>query len=288
MILQSLRAIDSPHNTLQTYNGNKTMSRTSFIPKTRMQALSVLLPHKFPDSKDFAPISSKYEEDFSSKLTLDHEEENLEEEEHEFSFACANPEGPLIFADDIFHNGQIQPISHVSNQSIHFVDKQNRVTLALRPPLKKLFIEERNCISSKLDCMPYCEWWEKVTMLEVETSNESCKKSNSTGFSKHWRLRRDLNLRSNSNGQDTFVFLNPSVPASTKPMTLDDVKAKNVTKRKTNHMKHQTTVSAHEKLYVMGRKRKENGKRRSFLPYRQELVGFFANANRFSRNLHPF
>lgn len=228
-----------------------------------MQALSILLPNKFPDSKHFPPFSAKSDQHFSSKLKVDHEEEKFEEEQ-EFSFACATPQGPHIFADEIFQNRQIQSVFHVSNQSIDFVDgNKNRVTMPLQPPLKKLFVEQRNCISSKLDCTSeesYCEWSEKDTMLEVDTS-------------KLWRFRKDLK---------------PSIPTSTKPMTVHGVRVKNVTKKKTKDGKHKTTLSALEKLYVKRRMVKESHKRRSFLPYKQNLVGFFANANRFSRNLHPF
>ncbi|XP_042500458.1 uncharacterized protein LOC122078510 [Macadamia integrifolia] len=48
------------------------------------------------------------------------------------------------------------------------------------------------------------------------------------------------------------------------------------------------TVSAHEIHYVRNRAIKEEDRKRSFLPYRQDLVGFFSNVNGLSRNLHPF
>ena len=50
-----------------------------------------------------------------------------------------------------------------------------------------------------------------------------------------------------------------------------------------------TSSSAHEKLYMMNRKRKrkESDTRRLFLPYKQQLVGFSTNVNGFSRILHP-
>ncbi|KAK7250564.1 hypothetical protein RIF29_33078 [Crotalaria pallida] len=191
----------------------------------------------------------------------------------------------------MFYNGHIKPIFPNSNQSGLSVNTQKKETSSLCPPLKKLFVAQGNCNSSNLDYKleePYCKWPEKMTFSEVETSNVSCKKSNSTGFSKQWKFRKDLNLRGNSEGQDTFVFLNPSLSAPPKQESLKDIKCKNVPKNKTKEGNSKMTFSAYEKHYGMRRMRKESDKRKSFLPYKQVLVGFFANADRFSRNLHPF
>ncbi|PQM41744.1 uncharacterized protein Pyn_11453 [Prunus yedoensis var. nudiflora] len=63
---------------------------------------------------------------------------------------------------------------------------------------------------------------------------------------------------------------------------------KTVEKVKGKAKKAETVSSAHEKHYVMNRAKKEEDKRRSYLPYRQGLVGFFTNVNGLSRNVHPF
>ncbi|XP_019422978.1 PREDICTED: uncharacterized protein LOC109332452 [Lupinus angustifolius] len=253
-----------------------------------MQALSILLPQTFNDSKEFTLISMKPKEDLNSNLKLEHAKENFEEQE--FSFSCANPQG-TIFADEIFENGQILPIFPIFDQSTLYVDTQNKETLSLRLPLKKLFIEHQNNISSELDCKPeepLNKWTEEMTILEVDTSHERCKKSSSTGFSKQLRIRRDMKLHSNSEGDDTFILMNPSTSAPPKQVKHNDVKDKNLTKTKTKEEEHKMTFSAYEKHYRMTRTRKENAKRRSFLPYKQVMVGFFANSNIFSRNLPPF
>ena len=255
-----------------------------------MQALSVLpLPHAFLVSDEFAPVPAKFDLDFTFKLKIDRADEKLKEQEQEFSFACPNPQGSLVTADEIFDNGQIRPIFPVFDQSILFSSTASH----LRPPLKKLFIEQQHDIfpsGSEPQGQPeglLRELSQKTTVLDlgVEDSKEICKKSNSTGFSKLWRFRRDQKLRSNSDGEDAFVLLNTLAPANS------ETKGKNVTvkKGKDGRRRSRTTSSvAHEKLYVMNRKRKESDKRRSFLPYRQQLVGFFANVNGFSKNLHPF
>ncbi|TKY60859.1 hypothetical protein E2542_SST17962 [Spatholobus suberectus] len=122
-------------------------------------------------------------------------------------------------------------------------------------------------------------------MVEVVASNDKCKKSNSMGSSKTWRFQEYLKLRSNSDGKDAFVLLNPS---GSMPMRSNKAKKENVVSKKGNGKKCKIVLSAHEKLYVMNRKRTENSKQKSFLPYRLGLIGFFTNKNRFTKNLHPF
>ncbi|KAK7250532.1 hypothetical protein RIF29_33033 [Crotalaria pallida] len=158
--------------------------------------------------------------------------------------------GIELLPSKIFDNGTIQPIFPILDHSI-------------RPPLKKLFIEQHNYISFKLDYTleePYCKWLDEMTMIEVGTLNDVCKKSNFTGFKKQRMLREDLKRRSNSDGSN--------------------VKSKKTTKV--------MAFSAFEKHYRRKRMQKEGDKRRSFLPYKQVLAGFFINTNRFSRNLNAF
>ncbi|VVA13418.1 PREDICTED: Protein of unknown function DUF1645 [Prunus dulcis] len=231
------------------------------------------------------------------------------EDEDDFSFVCTNPDGSPISADDIFQNGQIRPVYPIFNRDLLFADADDgdssrargaaASSSSLRPPLKKLFFEERDTPSSsasesdELEGVPegtYCEWSRKTVVVAPELKN----KSNSTGSSKLWRVR-DLKLRSNSDGKDAFVFLNPnSTTTSPKPSqeTADNKSGakivKTVEKVKGKAKKAETVSSAHEKHYVMNRAKKEGDKRRSYLPYRQDLVGFFTNVNGLSRNVHPF
>ncbi|KAK7307222.1 hypothetical protein VNO77_40089 [Canavalia gladiata] len=243
-----------------------------------MQAVSVLpLSSKFRDSsEEFAEASGKFEHDFVAKLKIHDEnvenEEEVEEDEEEedFSFVLANPDGSPISADDAFDNGQIRPVFPIFNQDLLFSDDYD----GKDGPLKKVFVQHPDDSPSPSEEAappegPYCEWTPKTAV-----------KSNSTGFSKLWRFR-DVKLRSNSDGKDTFVFLNHA-PAAKKEKT------RNVVVKKNEVRKGKTASSAHEKHYVMNRARRESDKRRSYLPYRQELFGFFANANGFSRNVHPY
>ncbi|CAL0313175.1 unnamed protein product [Lupinus luteus] len=248
------------------------MNRSSSIKKTRMQALSILLPKTFNDFEELTLNSMKLDQDLNSNLELEHGNENFED--REFSFSCANPEGTLIFADEIFDNGQILPIFPIFDQSSLY-DTQNKETLSLRPPLKKLLVEQRNNLPSNLDRKPeepLNKWSKEMTILEVDTSHERCKKSSSTGFSKQLRIRKDMNLRSNSEGDDTFILMNPSSSTPQKQVKHNGVKEKNVTKKKTKEEEHKMTFSAYEKHYMMRRTRKESDKRKSFLPYKQVMA----------------
>lgn len=236
-----------------------------------------------------------------------------DEDEEEFSFAFTKPDGSPISAEDAFQDGQIRPIYPVFNQDLLF-DKEDDGEFSIgkeasspRRPLKKIFFEDqdhhRSSSASESDHLeessggPYCEWSGKKA---VNSSPELCKKCNSTGFSKLWRFR-DLVLRSNSDGKDAFVFLNPN-STNTKPsneaankmaktekiVEMEEKRSlgqQSTVKVKAKGKKGETTSSAHEKLYVKNRAKKEENKRKTYLPYR---VGFFTDVNGLSRNVHPF
>ncbi|KAL5552884.1 hypothetical protein UlMin_040285 [Ulmus minor] len=294
-----------------------------------MQAISVSSGFDWRgSSSDYSEISGKFSENFGAKLKIDgsvrefmedlkegdehvNDEEGGEEvgeEEEEFSFVCTNPDGSPISADDVFQNGRIRPVFPIFNRDLLFADAYDGDTSrdgeasSLRPPLRKLFVQERDPSSSsssesdELEAIPegtYCEWAGKA----ADASPELGKKSNSTGFSKLWRFR-DLVHRSNSDGKDAFVFLNPN--SSARPVKVEKNEKAGEKERKsfgeaapppraTAKAKNaKTASSAHEKHYVRNRAKKEEDKRRSYLPYRPDLVGFFTSVNGLSRNVHPF
>ncbi|XVF02460.1 hypothetical protein REPUB_Repub04eG0177200 [Reevesia pubescens] len=275
----------------------------------------------------FPDIAGNFTHDFGLKLQLvtdesnkeqeekpnnqpemkeENEEENQEEEEEEeeeFSFVCLNPDGSPISADDVFQNGQIRPVFPLFSQDLLFADEDGSILksddgdVSLRPPLKKLFVEdsaEATSSTSSEPAGPYCEWNRGGRTAE-ETSPNTCKKSNSTGFCKLWRFR-DLMVRSNSDGKDAFVFLShpPSSASTVKTEKKNEKEEKNgkvkvsgeTPKVKKEKGGKTASLSAHEKLYVKNRAMREGDKRRSYLPYRQ--VGFFTNVNVLSRNVHPY
>lgn len=272
-------------------------------------------------------IIEKLTEDFTEQLSMkqqiieedgyeDDEEEEVEDdddnenEEEEFSFACGI-DAPPIAADEMFYNGQIRPLFPLFNQNLLLSDEDLEALkeqLPIRPPVKKIFIQtEDNSIpatSSEEIAGPFCEWSKNKAIEATRDNPEVCKKSNSTGFSKLWRFK-DFLHRSNSDGRDTFVFLNPTTPAAKveekvvrKDETTTSEKKKKeisgevkvigkVTKKTKKVVKKSEGVLAHEAY--MKSKAKAEDRRRSYLPYRPELVGFFTNVNGgLTKNVHPF
>ncbi|KAL3819233.1 hypothetical protein ACJIZ3_005138 [Penstemon smallii] len=211
---------------------------------------------------------------------IDHDHSDYDEEE-EFSFMFGEANTSPIAAEDAFINGQIKPIFPLFNTALLLSNND----LPIKPLVKKVFvetIEENDEISG-----PYCDWSNGTAVeLTAASSSEVCKKSNSTGFSKIWRFR-DLMGRSNSEGRDAFVFVNNThapPPVAEKPVEKEStvrVNRNNVKKSKT------VSLSAHE-VYLRS-KAKEDERRKSYLPYRPELMGFFTNVNGgLTKNVHPY
>jgi hypothetical protein len=229
------------------------------------------------------------------------EDEDEDEDEFEFAVVCREPEySSPISADEIFYNGQIRPIYPIFDQTLllndsHTNPDNSKASLSTfrRSPLRKLMVEERereqqeearepmSCSSSEADDLDgvqpgtYCVW--TPTKPSSESAAEASlpagrrKKSLSTGSSKRWKLR-DLLYRSNSDGKDTFVFVTPSKKAEKTVAVASKVAPQQ--------------LDAH---YVRNSAAKEEDhKRRSYLPYRKDLVGFFANMNGLNRSLQPF
>ncbi|KAF2600971.1 hypothetical protein F2Q68_00011734 [Brassica cretica] len=165
-------------------------------------------------------------------------------------------------------------------------------------PLKDLFLHENEQSPKKqtysssdeeeeeedeLDTMPgeiYCPWTPARSPVEMTSP---CRKSKSTGSSststwsrRRWRIRKLLK-RSRSDGKETLEFLN------TSPKNKETVKTKSKKKEK-----EKVSVSAHEKFYLRNKAMKEEDKRKSYLPYKQELVGLFSNIHRHGKVSSPF
>lgn len=241
-------------------------------------------------------------EDEENKNNQEEEENESEEEEFEFAFVSREPDLSPIPADQIFYNGQIRPVYPLFNTDLllaHDGQVENSISStktssAVRLPLGKLFIEERerdtasSCSSSEadeLDGVPagtYCVWTPKAA--EAVESPGRCNKSNSTGTSKRWKFR-DLLHRSNSDGKDTFVFLAPS---SKKSEGKAEKGTKELAAKITGNIVKTKAVGGGDKGNVRMGTVKESDRRRSYLPYKKDLVGVFANVNGVSRSLHPF
>ncbi|KAF6165583.1 hypothetical protein GIB67_022754 [Kingdonia uniflora] len=233
-------------------------------------------------STGFARIAAKVSEEFidqREELGLEAppppDDDDDDDDEFEFAFS-RDPSLSPISADEIFSNGQIRTIYPVFNRDL-INNASNTATIRL--PLRKLFIEDQSDELDGLAHGSYCVWTPSNSKPP-----QTCNKSNSTGSqSKRWRFR-DILHRSNSDGaKDTYVFL--SATSKKKDEKLEVVKEK---KKIVVVAEKKVQLSAHELHYVRNRAVREGDKKKSYLPYRQDLVGFFANVNGFSRNLHPF
>ncbi|KAB2633361.1 hypothetical protein D8674_029608 [Pyrus ussuriensis x Pyrus communis] len=234
----------------------------------------------------------------------DVQKDKEEEEEDEFEFAFVSSGGEShtspISADEIFSNGQIKPTVYpLFNQDLLLAhndvvsstnanddaDDAVKKPKPRRLPLRMLMIEEEretaSCSSSEADDLEnlppgtYCVWAPPKSC----PGQRRCNKSSSAGSSsKRWKFRNLLH-RSSS---DDFVFLAPSSTKRANNKKGDDVTRKRVDNSCGG-------VSENGERYVVRSKAEEAGdKRRSFLPYKQDFVGFFSNVNGISRNLHPF
>ncbi|MCD7465085.1 hypothetical protein HAX54_000532 [Datura stramonium] len=231
------------------------------------------------------------------------EQGNEDDDEFEFSFVKESEFSPVA-ADEIFSNGQIRPIYPIFNRDLlsdneDFMngssnsntntnstsEEASARSKPIRLSLNKLFLEEEreaNSSSSsseadELERIPegtYCVWRPKPE----EKSARSCKKSKSTGSSKRWKFRHLLH-RSNSDGKDTFVFLTPS--SKKKENKAEKTKTDNAPKV-TAKSKRVPEAEDYPAMHYV-----KNGggeKRKTYLPYRQDLVGFFTNMKGMNRN----
>ncbi|XP_022137020.1 uncharacterized protein LOC111008584 [Momordica charantia] len=222
-------------------------------------------------------------------------------DEFEFAVVPREPQAMTTSAEDIFYNGQIRPIYPVFNTNLllngSLTDKSKNVggnedlkkskaTRVHRPSLGKLMSEEResnSCSSSEADELDgvipgtYCVWSPKESL-------ERCKKSNSMGSSKRWKLR-DLLYRSNSDGKDTFVFLAPNKRVE---------KVAEVSKGKGSSGTGDEKTAGKVKPSRVAAATAANGAtegadtRSQSVPYTQETVDLFAEVNGMNKNSHLF
>ncbi|KAK8619094.1 hypothetical protein V6N13_133061 [Hibiscus sabdariffa] len=213
-------------------------------------------------------------------------------DDEEFEFSINLEESPEtssfpIFNRDLLSNGE--------------EGKDDEVKEAVRIPLRDLFISDGHLPSSsssseadELEGLPaetYCVWKPKQSPV---SSPNRCTKSKSTGSSssRRWRLIKDLLKRSNSDSKfsaSSSLFFNFDHNKSTIDKKHEEKANEKTTagagaaaaKKKCDgevtatKMKRVEKASAHEVFYVRNKALKEGDKRRSYLPYRRDLVGFF-------------
>nr|XP_043608273.1 uncharacterized protein LOC122580068 [Erigeron canadensis] len=189
-----------------------------------------------------------------------------------------------VFNRDILLNDEIN--NNISKDGSAFITTS----------LGNLFIdndqEESSSSSSEVDELEnipsgtFCIWKPKTTKDGGSSPGMSkCKKSNSTGstVSKKWKIRCSFK-RCNSEGKEPMVSLLTPPPNSNNKK----IDSRTSPKRKriiSGKLKTQTPV--HELFYVQRRAENEMGKKKSYLPYRKDMFGLFANVNGMGKML-PF
>ncbi|KAL6507316.1 hypothetical protein OROGR_023511 [Orobanche gracilis] len=226
----------------------------------------------------------------------------------DFEFASAR-ECKEVSLDEFSHGGQNQiwQVFPVFNRDLLLDNGREYAACggskvldsSVAIPLGELFIEEDqerddyppSCSSSseadELDDVPaaaYCVWRPKMAPAPAPGQ---CKKSKSTGFaSKQWSLR-DFLRRCKSDGKDSFVFIN------TKQKEEKSGKSGEAPSKGEKGLLSASVggapgyPSAHEAFYIRNKAMKEGDKKKSYLPYRQGLVGFLSNVNGLSRRSFP-
>ncbi|CAD6230497.1 unnamed protein product [Miscanthus lutarioriparius] len=115
-------------------------------------------------------------------------------------------------------------------------------------------------------------------------SPRRCRKSGSTGSVLRWRRISDrLVGRSHSDGKEKFVFLTAVPEPPRRSIKEEEEGGGGISKGGGD------AGSVAHQLRYYGRGGGGSGsRRRSYLPYKQELVGLFANVSGLRRSYHPF
>ncbi|CAL0317274.1 unnamed protein product [Lupinus luteus] len=220
-------------------------------------------------------------------LNDDHNFEFPNQPSHHVFFNGYNP--PLF---PIFNGGGRLPGDETDSLPLHFQMRN----LLISDDLHRRHSPSSSSSSSELDeldgipASTYCVWTPKSAQ-SVQASPNRCKKSNSTGSSaspsKRWKVL-DLLRRSNSDGKNMFMFLKKK----------DEVKFENSKEQRDSRSSNEfagkkytgggegklpKTTSAYEGVYVRKREGsiKEKNKRRTYLPYKQNLIGYASTFNTF-------
>ncbi|XP_062179319.1 uncharacterized protein LOC133883928 [Phragmites australis] len=190
-------------------------------------------------------------------------------DDDDFTFAVVPP--PLAL---VFPGGRMGPLYPVFGRPRSPPRLPEPETATVRVPLGRLLMVDKEPSPLKLPAddlasVPadmYSPW----SPGRSAASPAMCRKSGSTGSVLRWRQR--YVGRSQSDGKEKFVFLNTSASESGR-----------------KGRSGEGAGGGHAwSYYAKGGGCVNGARRRSFLPYKQDLVGLFANAAVFRRSYHPF
>ncbi|KAK9067290.1 hypothetical protein SSX86_014616 [Deinandra increscens subsp. villosa] len=216
-----------------------------------------------------------------------HEFSAINEEDFEFSFEYS---GEQFSSEELAFEGRILlPIFNTDLVTKDDVDHDDSSAVI---PLEKMLPGDSSDESEELDDAAaasgtFCVTWRKADVRSPVPDH--IKKSRSTGSdesgSRRWKIK-DILRRSNSAGKETVYFLCPKrVEASCKK---GSVKSVVVPKGAGNKPKLASSPSIHELFYVQKRAEQKGGRVKSYLPYRQDILGFKVHVNGDANKKLPF
>ncbi|CAH1413002.1 unnamed protein product [Lactuca virosa] len=238
-----------------------------------------------------SPSFSCYSSDSLTSIAVAKVIREEQAKDHEFSFVLSDEDvsteenesrGQRVFP--VFNRDLLVKVDE--DREAKAKENELHVSSSITGSLQKLFIEEQEESSWEDDesesqhSKTYCVLWRPKADCGSPPRLNKCKKSSSTGSgSKRWSIRCLLR-RSNSEGKEPMVLLTPKKVDSPKQKRNSGEVSKVAGRPKV-----QTPVR--ELFYVRRRAENEMVTRKSYLPYRQDLVGFFSNFNGI-RKMLPF
>ncbi|XP_076918358.1 uncharacterized protein LOC143578760 [Bidens hawaiensis] len=226
-------------------------------------------------------------------------DENHEDDDDDFTFMLIGNDDAPIHEDKLLPLFDQKLLLDDGEYELEEIEDHHR--LPIMPPVDKIFIESPRGLPSSesqqnenddISTGEYCAWSGDSTTATAELS----KKSNSTGFSKLWRLKEKVG-RSNSDGRDAFVFLKCSdnIKSTTKSTATSSTSSSaagafvKVTGGKARVVKQRKPTGYEAYLRSRGEYTEEE-RRRSYLPYRPEMLGgLFTNVHGgLTKNVHPY
>ncbi|XP_062232224.1 uncharacterized protein LOC133929475 [Phragmites australis] len=257
-----------------------------------------------------SPPQVPFSDDAPALYSGDETDEGELEFEFEFPFVSRDsPAGTAAPADELFADGRIRPFYPVFRRgAVHGRDGTGESAPGaprIRGQLGRLFLEESRARSSStstasedgedgLEGAPpesYCLWTPgsvSSAPASASSSPRPPRKSGSTGSMARWRRISELVVgRSHSDGKEKFLFL--PTPPHEAPRPKNKPKPACGRKASSSAASEVDTVTAARRIAYIAKGGGGGTPRRTFLPYREELVGFFANVNGISRSHHhPF
>ncbi|XP_064953619.1 uncharacterized protein LOC135606516 [Musa acuminata AAA Group] len=207
-------------------------------------------------------------------------------DEFEFTFAVRDADAfPSVTADEIFSGGRIIPTYPVFNRDLLLpLSAADEPTITAKDQADQISFGRLQIVTGAESST------EELAAAGEHFPGEAdrCKKSASTGSSMQWRLR-DMVGRSHSDGKEKFVFLEASAKKNIMSPNTARAAAGGKGAKEGGRLAEVDAVTGHRRFHGKGTSEKAvKGPRRSFLPYRQQLLGLFAPVNGLRRSHHPF